>query len=353
MKEKTRKTGALILISAIVLAAGIYTGFRLRPGDSGLAVGKEKTPDVIYTMQIGHAHGVENIRHEALKVFKSMVEERTNGGVIVDVFPNGQLGTEAGMHEEVKNGTLQAVWGGGFDIVPKLMIFTLPFLAGNAEEMEKLINSEFMKDICRESENKGVIVLGIGGGGGFRQFSNNVQPVRAPEDLKGLRMRINDIDTIGRTMKALGAEVVSVSYNDLYASLKSGDVDGQENPWSNIVSMHFYEVQKYFTEIDYQFHPNPFYVNLEWFRSLPEKYQKIVRESAETMMKLEKRYEKEKKEKELECIKAYSEVYVLSEEERQAFREAVQSVYDDYLAEGLLTREELDRMQAIMEGREN
>lgn len=314
---------------------------------------KEKPePDTIYIMQIGHAHGVSSTRHKALKVFKSLVEEQTNGGILVNIYPNGQLGTELNMHEEVENGTLQAVWGGEFDMIPHLIIFTLPFLAENEEEMERLLDSDFMMEICKEAENKGVSVLGIGSGGGFRQFSNNEHPITSPDDLKGLKMRINEIDTIGRTMQALGAEVTLVPYNDLYASLKAGMADGQENPWSNIVSMRFYEVQKYFTEVNYQFHPNPFYVNSDWLHSLPEKYQTILQSSAKSMIKYEREYEKNNEDKMLDKIKSYAEINVLTDEDRKNFREAVQVVYDYYLEKGLVTQEELDKMQDIMVGNE-
>ena len=337
---------AVILAASLLSCSGPGRGI---PAASAASKG-DQWPDNIYTMHIGHAHGVSSTRHQALKAFKSMVEERTRGGVIVNIFPDGQLGTELSMHDEVRAGTLQGVWGGEFEMLPKLIIFTLPFLADNETEMERLLDSDFIRDICDDAKDKGVIVLGMGCGGGFRQFSNNVRPIRTPEDMKGLKMRANDMDTISRTMRALGADVSRVSYNDLYASLKSGGVDGQENPWINIVSMHFYEVQKYFTEINYQFHPNPFYVNLEWYQSLPEEYRQIIGESSETMMKLERRYDKENKEKALETIKAYSEVYVLSADEKKAFRDKVKTVYDEYLAEGLVTQAELDRMYRIMEG---
>lgn len=307
-------------------------------------------PDEIFTMQIGHGHGVRSIRHSALRVFKSMVEERTDGGIIVNIFPSGQLGTELDMHKEVEKGTLQAVWGGGFDIVPKLSIFTLPFLADNETEMYRLLESDFIKDICKESEKKGIEVLGIGCGGGFRQFSNNVRHIKVPEDMKGIRIRVNDIDTIRMTMEALGAELVNLPYNDIYSGLKSGQADGQENPWSNIVSMNFYEVQKYFTKVDYQFHPNPFYVNSEWLKSLPDEYEKIIRECSATMISLERQYEENDKENELEKIMAYAEIYELTEEERNKFKEVSKVVYDKYLEEGLVTREELEIMDKIKNG---
>ncbi|MDO4438629.1 MAG: TRAP transporter substrate-binding protein [Eubacteriales bacterium] len=307
-------------------------------------------PEEIFTMQIGHGHGVGSIRHRVLRVFKSMVEERTDGGVIVNIFPSGQLGTELDMHKEVEEGTLQGVWGGGFDIVPKLSIFTLPFLADDETEMYRLLESDFMMDICKESQSKGIEVLGIGCGGGFRQLSNNVRPIKSPDDMKGLRIRVNDIETIRDTMEAFGAELVNIPYNDIYQSLKQGIADGQENPWSNIVSMRFYEVQKYFTKIDYQFHPNPFYVNSKWLNSLPPEYEKIIRECAKTMISLERQYEEKEKENDLKQIMAYSEIYELTEEERNEFKKASEIVYEKYLDEGIVTKEELEIIERIKKG---
>lgn len=226
-------------------------------------------PDKIYTMQIAHAQPTDNPRHISLEAFKEIVEEKTNGGISVEVYPAGQLGTEKDMLEQTCSGVIQGFHGGQFDFLPKLLVFTLPFLSENAEEVERLLNSDIAKEICEDSKKDGALILGIGDAGGLRQFSNNVRLIKNPDHLKGLKMRTNGMDTIDKTFKALGASTVSVPYNDLYMGLKTGVADGQENPWVNVSTMKFYEVQKYFTEINYQFHPDPFYVNLDWYNELP------------------------------------------------------------------------------------
>ena len=115
--------------------------------------------------------------------------------------------------------------------------------------------------------------------------------------------------------------------------------------------MKFYEVQKYFTEINYQFHPDPFYVNLEWYNSLPEEYKNVLAECTDEMMKVNNQAIADNQNAALEVIKANAEVYKLTEEERQAFKDAVEVVYDDYLKDGLITQEELDTMRAIVAGK--
>ena len=307
-------------------------------------------PDKVYTMQIGHSQPTDNPRHVSLEAFKKLVEEKTNGGIVVEIYPAGQLGTEKEILEQTCSGVIQGMRGGQFDFTPKLLIFTLPFLCETPEEVDRLLSSDFAKEVCKESQKDGAIILGLGDAGGFRNISNNSKIIHKPEDLKGLKMRTPGMDTIKRTMETLGASTVSVPYNDLYMGLKTGVADGQENPWVNVSTMKFYEVQKYFTEINYQFHPDPFYVNLEWFNSLPKDYQDILEECTEEMMQINNQTIADNQSAALEIIKANAEVYTLTAEERQVFKDAVNVVYDDYVSEGLITQEELDTMRAIVAG---
>ncbi|TCL00068.1 C4-dicarboxylate-binding protein DctP [Natranaerovirga hydrolytica] len=330
------------------------------PSDSAQSDGVESTTpdsqdndteiDTVYTMRIAHAQPVDNPRHISLEAFKEMVEEKTNGGITVELYPAGQLGNEREMLEQSASGVIEGFRGGQFDFLPKLLIFSLPFLFETPEEVTRLLNSDFARELTEESKEDGVMILGLGDAGGFRQYSNNRRPITKPEDLEGLRMRSNGMDTIDRTFEALGASVISVPYNDLYMGLRTGLADGQENPWVNISTMKFYEVQNYFTEINYQIHPDPFYVNLDWFNALPEEYQEILQDCTDEMMIINNQAILENEAAALAEIEANAEVYTLTEDERQAFVDAVQVVYDDYLAEGLITQEELDTMRAIIAG---
>ncbi|GAB1484555.1 TRAP transporter substrate-binding protein [Treponema sp.] len=310
-----------------------------------------KGPTKVYTMQIGHAQPTGNPRHISLEYFKKAVEEKTNGGIKVDLFPAGQLGTEKEMLEQACSGVIQGFRGGQFDFLPKLLVFSLPFLCENADEVGRLMSSDIAKSITAGSQKDGAIILGLGDAGGFRQFSNNVRMIKKPSDLIGLKMRTNGMDTIDRTFKALGASTVSVPYSDLYMGLKTGVADGQENPWVNVAGMKFYEVQKYFTEINYQFHPDPFYVNLDWYNSLPDNYKKILQEATDESMKVNNQAIADNQAAALATIKANAQVYKLTEEERQAFKVAAEAVYKDYLALGKITQQELDTMRAIVAGK--
>ena len=303
-----------------------------------------------YTMMIGHSQPADNPRSISLEKFVSDVEAKTNGHVKVQVFGNGQLGTEKEMLEQVVIGTLQGMRGGQFDFTPRLLMFTLPFLAQTREEVTALLHSDLAAKVCAEAEAEtGTVIINLCDAGGFRQFSNNKHAITKPEDLQGLKMRTAGMETIDRTFRALGATTTPVPYSDLYMALRTGVADGQENPWTNVSSMKFYEVQKYFTEVNYQFHPDPFYVNEAWWNSLPEEFQTIIRECATEMGTYNDELVDElQSEARQAVVDAGGDIYVPTEEELQAFKDAVQVVYQQCIDSGILSAEELAELQEIV-----
>ena len=143
-----------------------------------------------YTMMIGHSQPADNPRSISLEKFVSDVEAKTNGHVKVQVFGNGQLGTEKEMLEQVVIGTLQGMRGGQFDFTPRLLMFTLPFLAQTREEVTALLHSDLAAKVCAEAEAEtGTVIINLCDAGGFRQFSNNKHAITKPEDLQGLEWR--------------------------------------------------------------------------------------------------------------------------------------------------------------------
>ena len=303
-----------------------------------------------YVMMVGHAQPEGNPRYVSMEQFAADVAEKTNGHVTVQVFGNGQLGTEKEMLEQVVQGVTQGMRGGQFDFSPRLLMFTLPFLTNTREEVTALLQSDLAKKVSAEAEaTTGTVIINLCDAGGYRQFSNNTRPITKPEDLKGLKMRTNGMKTIDMTFQAMGANTVSVPYADLYMGLKTSIADGQENPWVNVEGMKFYEVQKYFTQVNYQFHPDPFYVNAEWWNSLPEEFRTILSECATEMGEYNDQLIDQNSDAAKQVvIDAGCEVYIPTAEELAAFQEACQPVYAQAVAEGICTQEELDEMLAIV-----
>lgn len=321
------------------------------PAEDAAAEGEDPYADLgNFEMTVGHAQPEGNPRYVSMEKFAADVAEKTNGHVTVNVFGNGQLGTEKEMLEQVVAGTTQGMRGGQFDFSPRLLMFTLPFLTQTRAEVTALLQSDLAKKVCEEAEGEtGTVIINLCDAGGYRQFSNNDHPIKTPADLKGLKMRTNGMTTIDKTFIALGATTTTIPYADLYMGLKTGVADGQENPWVNVEGMKFYEVQKYFTEVNYQFHPDPFYVNAAWWNSLPEEFQTIISECATDMGNYNDQLIDENSEAAKQTIiDSGSEVYVPTEEELQQFKDAMQVVYDQCIEEGILTADELKEMQDIV-----
>ena len=334
---------ALALVLAAIMVLGCLSVCAAADEDPYADLGN-------YTMMVGHAQPDNNPRNISLLKFADDVAEKTNGHVTVEVMGNGVLGTEKEMLEQVVDGTLEGMRGGQFDFSPRLLMFTLPFLTNTRAEVTALLSSDLAKKVCAEAEETtGTVIINLCDAGGYRQFSNNVHPITKPEDLVGLKMRTNGMKTIDMTFQTLGATTTTVAYADLYMGLKTGVADGQENPWVNVEGMKFYEVQKYFTEVNYQFHPDPFYVNADWWNSLPEEFREIISECATDMGTYnDELIDANSEAAKQTIIDSGAEVYVPTAEELAAFQEACQPVYQQVVEQGICTQEELDEMLAIV-----
>jgi len=335
----------LSLVIALTLLVSMVAGCSQSGKKAENTNADSKKPIV---MKLGHAHNIDTPRHQSYLKFKELVEQKTNNGIKVEIFPSGQVGDEVAMIEATKLGTLQGTRGGPFEkMAPELMVYTLPFLFDNLDGIEKITMGPIGDRIGKATEKNGFIVLTTGDGGGFRNITNNKRPIITPDDMKGLKIRTPGIESIIKTMETFGANPVSIPFGDAYMALKTNVADGQENPPVNIVSMKLHEVQKYITVIEYQFHPDPFIVNLKWFQSLSPEYQKILKECAVEAMKLNDTLIKEANQKAMDIMKKSMEVTVLTPEQRDVFREKSKPVYEYYINKGICTQKDIDEIRNV------
>lgn len=303
-----------------------------------------------YTMTIAHAQPEGNPRTVSLEKFADDVAYATYGHVTVTIVGDGALGSEREQLEQVMAGAIQGMRGGQVDYTPRLLMFTLPFLTSDRAQVTALLTSDLAKQVCAEAgEATGTVILNLCDAGGYRQLSSNVRVIKTPEDLKGLRMRTNTMETADWVFEAMGAIPVSIPYADLYMSLQTDLADGQDNPWINVRDKELYNVQRYFTEVNYQIHPDPFYVNAQWWNALPVEFQEILADCAEEMGEYNDRLVDEETQAAKDVIlSSGATVYEPTEDELEAFRTAMEPVYDRYVAEGICTAQELEELQRIV-----
>lgn len=307
-----------------------------------------------YTINLGHTMSTSHPRHIALLEFEKYVEEKTNGKVQIELHPAGVLGSEPEMQESMRMGTLEAFVGGPFDTIStKLNLFLMPFFFDNQEALMRAAKDErVLKLISDDAEANGLKILAIGDGGA-RQITNSKHRIVTPEDMKGLKLRTPSIEAITYCMQTLGANYISMPLADVYMALKNGTVDGQENPIATIYDQKLHEVQPYILYVNYQYHPEVMTMNAKFFNDLPAEYQQILTDGAWLFVETENKLALENAEARVEEMKAAGcDVYTPTDEERQAFIDACNPVYDHFVNElKYFTQEELDLVKSLAEGK--
>ncbi|MDD4363849.1 MAG: DctP family TRAP transporter solute-binding subunit [Atribacterota bacterium] len=214
--------------------------------------------------------------------FKRLVESRSDGRIKVEIYPNCQLGSEREMEESVMMGTTQATWCSTPDYagwIPEIGILNIPYLFDTAVVAFKVMDGDFGREFNEFMiEKTGIRFLGYGHIG-FRNFTNNVRPIRTPADMVGLKIRTQENPVAMQMVKALGASPTPIAWGELYTSLQQGVVDGEENPTSMIQVAKLYEVQKYLTMDGHTFGINPLAINEKFYQSLPDDLKYIVADS--------------------------------------------------------------------------
>jgi tripartite ATP-independent transporter DctP family solute receptor len=315
----------------------------------GLSISGSVWAEKQIVMKVAHYQPTTHPRHLSLLKFKKLIEKATHNGIKIEIYPSGQLGTDLDMVDATKLGTIQGVRAGNFEAVaPEILIYTLPFLFDSQKCAQKVTMGPVGDKIGKYAEKNGLLVLATGDAGGFVNISNNKHPIITPDDMKGLKMRTPPIATKVETMKAFGASPVAIPYGDVYMALKTGIADGQENPLINMEVMKFYEVQKYLTLINYQFTPDPFVVNLKWYRSLSSRYQKILKKCAVKSMEYNDQLMAGETRKALSIMKKSMEIVTLTAAQRKAFIAKAQPVYDYFIAKGTVKKQDLDAIRAAI-----
>lgn len=241
-------------------------------------------PGTTYTMNIGSVMSASHPSIVALQSFEKAVEERTNGGIQVEIYTDSALGGESDLIEQVRGGSTEACMQMGaanFEgINAEVNVALLPFLFTSLDNARNAWGGDFGAQFAEKLiEPMGFKVLSIWESG-YRHMTNNTRPLEKPEDLKGIKFRTNENSMKVAMYDALDASIVIMAFSDVYTGLQNGTIDGQENPLSNIYSSSLQDVQKYLSLTGHMYDAAPFVCNMDWFNSLPTEYQEILMEEA-------------------------------------------------------------------------
>ncbi len=215
------------------------------------------------------------------------VKAKTNGRIDIQGFPNGQMGGSRDMIEAVSNGTQQLVTEGAANFgawIPSISVTEAPFIWKNPAHLISALNGPLLEKYNEQLvKARGMRILGAVYYG-TRHLTTSNRAVKTVDDAKGLKVRVPENDVFKAMAEAWGAKPTPMNFNELYLALKTGTVDGQENPLPTIKSGKFHEVQKYIILTGHIMTPRLVVVNDAFWQKIPATDRKIVEDVLKTHM---------------------------------------------------------------------
>jgi tripartite ATP-independent transporter DctP family solute receptor len=225
---------------------------------------------------------LQNPQQIGADIFREKLMALPNKRFVVDERVGNALGSENTIIAATRSGAVDvAVLSGGVTSgsVPDMSVFDIPFLFRDVAHAKAVMQGPIGAKVAAKFADKGLVLLAFGKQG-FRNLTNSKRPIRTPEDIKGLKIRVISNETYKMTFKALGAEPVPMDFPLVYGALKDGRLDGEENPIPTIAASRFNEVQKYLTLTGHFFAPIAFIANREMFEQLDPADQEALRAAA-------------------------------------------------------------------------
>ncbi len=266
--------------------------------------------------------------HEAAVEFEKRVE-KANPAIDVQIFPGGQLGSEGEIIGQLQTGMtdmLPTTTGALGQQNPIYFVLETPFVFLDEEQADKVLDGPVGVKFLKGLESKGLIGLAFWENG-FREMSNNVRPIKAPADLKGLKMRTQQNRLHIKYFTDLGSSPTPMAFTEIYNALATKVVDGQENPYSLIATNKFYEQQKYVSQTDHVYSAVPVFFSKAKWDKLPADVQKLVRDTVYDLRLWERQRGRDMQKDYIAEISKKSQVGILTTAEKAAFQRAAAPAY--------------------------
>lgn len=297
------------------------------------AIAMSSTAMSATTLKLAHAAPESDLQQDLSLFFKKEVEARTNGDIKVNIYPQGQLGSDKQMIDGSRAGIVDFAMVGLNNyngLLPESAAFTLPFMFPNRETAYKVLDGEPGKEVLTSLEAFGLKGLGYPENG-YRNMTNNEKPIRVPSDVKGLQMRVNGSKALNDMFNELGANPQQLPVSELYTALETGVVDSQDHPISVTLSFKFNEVQKYLSLTQHAYSPLVLTMNLKKFNKLSDEEQKIITEVAAEAVAMQRELSIAKEDKMIADLQAGG-MEVNRDVDGAAFQAAIKPVWKAFVA---------------------
>ncbi|WP_243633304.1 DctP family TRAP transporter solute-binding subunit [Paenibacillus xerothermodurans] len=285
----------------------------------------------------------------AAQQFARLVDERTQGRVKVEVYPNGVLYSEPDEIEVLKQGNVQMI-APSFPNLSKLqpawMVLDLPFAFLSHEAVREAFDGKLGRMLFNQLQQEDMVGLAYWGNG-FKQMTNSGRPILRPSDLRGQHIRTMRSDLLERAFQMFGAQTTQMPFNQVYRGLESGMLDGEENSISNIYSKKFFQVQKYLTISNHGYLGYAVLMNRTFWNKLPTDIQAQIRDAMKETTQWANVNAIRLNDRQLEEIRQIPdlEIHTLTDAQRAEWMQAWEPLYREY--ESVVGRQYIDEIRAL------
>lgn len=237
----------------------------------------------ITKLKMGHALDTEHPVHKAMVFMAEKLKEKSDGNIILEVYPGEQLGSESELVEQVQLGLTDMTKVSTAPMesfVPIYSVFSLPYIFRDSEHYWKVLEGPIGKQLLAAGESKGFKGLCYYDSGS-RSFYTKEKPILSPDDLAGMKIRVMNSKTSIDMIKQLGASSTPISWGELYTSLQQGVVDGAENNPPSFYRSGQYEVCKHYSLDEHTMIPDIVLMSMETWKKLSAEQQQMVQEAVD------------------------------------------------------------------------
>ncbi len=300
------------ILIGVLLATGGFSLYLRGQKDLGGAQGQ-------LVLKLGHGLDTAHPVHLAMEFMKQRLEELSGGTVTLNIHPSSVLGSEVQCIEQLQNGSLAMTKTSAAameNFIPAMSVFGLPYIFRDAEHYWNVLNGEVGQGLLRQGEAKFLRGLCYYDAGS-RNFYTKDKPIKTPDDLKGLKIRVMNSATAIDMVKAMGGAPTPIAWGELYSALAQGTVDGAENNPPSFSSNKHYEICKHFTLDGHTRIPDLLLMSSRVWDKLDPHVQEWVAQAANESSVFQRKLWKEKTIEALE--KARSEGVTIYEVDTAAF----------------------------------
>jgi len=321
-----KKTKLLTLvILALVLSLSIAAC-----AQKAASPAETNTPTAPKTIKLSVCVNEKDGFYIAAAKFKELVEEQTDGKIIIEIYPNSTLGDERTTIEGMQAGTIDmgvVTCGPVANFIPDISVFEMPFLFASSEEAYKVLDGDVGDKILAKLDEVNLKGLAYAERG-FRNLTNSKRPILTPEDLKGMKIRVMENPMYIDTFTALGANPVPMAWTETLTALQQNTIDGQENPINVVFAFKLYESQKYLSITKHTYSPALFLVSKSTFEALNAETQELFTNAAKEAAEYERTWNAEQMDTQIEFIEEQGMEII--EPDLALFQEAMKPVYEKY-----------------------